>query len=532
MSTAVRLDRYPNQALFAISVFAVNQNNFDNNAVMGSPIPDTYLVTRDSLISFAERDDFNVLSAEQSDYEGIYFANIVSQEANVRQTVPPAPPTPSVPRAPAPTPQFENDMAGSGQEVESEGEETNQDDDMAATIKHKKVTFSKWFHSEPADPFAEYMEEVLLPHVGQRSIRFSSHPQGEILRLRQDERYFHVYMGGSTIRGRNQRTLQETAWGVTNRQRALGRIGVEPTVTAIETPEGDIIAGVSNDMLFIYPNVGGMANGDEFRIFKKIIDITAHFLEHNEIPINQMDKEELEELYVNACKRRSGDEIARLERELKSKRSRYERASKEVVKMVREITQKEEQYEKLKNSDDDGTGKYRREFQALLDNRHVEALMIRDEVLHVHTDNIQIKTDLPDNLSRTGEKEKDVTFNIGKFDISIPLNGGSVSFRNKTRTIRTGFGLHHPHIDASGNPCLGTASESIPQLIAQFEFAAVAQLCIAYLQHVNLADSAGSGITSWPRAGDAEDNSGPPLPAAEVDDPSDYDDEDFYDDDF
>ena len=60
--------------------------------------------------------------------------------------------------------------------------------------------------------------------------------------------------------------------------------------------------------------------------------------------------------------------------------------------------------------------------------------------------------------------------------------------------------MHAPHVFHNGRPCLGNMTEVIPELVANYEFAALAMVAIQFIESVNVNDSAGMHINKWPVA--------------------------------
>ena len=88
---------------------------------------------------------------------------------------------------------------------------------------------------------------------------------------------------------------------------------------------------------------------------------------------------------------------------------------------------------------------------------------------------------------------------IGAFDILIPTEGGDIRWLNRTRQV-TGYStsMQAPHVFADGTACLGNVKDLFPRLIAQRDFSSALQVAIAFVEAVNVNDSAGQFIDRWP----------------------------------
>lgn len=94
-----------------------------------------------------------------------------------------------------------------------------------------------------------------------------------------------------------------------------------------------------------------------------------------------------------------------------------------------------------------------------------------------------------------------VRHEIGAFDITIHISARIVKWHNKTRKVAGGNGnMNAPHVDPSGNACLGNTKDLFPALIQKREFASVIQLAIAFVESVNVGDNWGAYIVNWPVA--------------------------------
>jgi len=88
---------------------------------------------------------------------------------------------------------------------------------------------------------------------------------------------------------------------------------------------------------------------------------------------------------------------------------------------------------------------------------------------------------------------------IGAFEIHIPTEEGEVLWFNRHRTIHAhSVDMHAPHVFKDGRACLGNVKDLFPRLIARRDFSTAVQVAIAFIESVNVADSAGKFINLWP----------------------------------
>lgn len=93
-----------------------------------------------------------------------------------------------------------------------------------------------------------------------------------------------------------------------------------------------------------------------------------------------------------------------------------------------------------------------------------------------------------------------LTHEIGEFKIWIPADPSQrLQWLNQTRTVYANEQhMHAPHVGKNGYACLGNTEDLFPMLIRQREFATAAQLAIAFIESVDVADKWGACINRWP----------------------------------
>lgn len=129
------------------------------------------------------------------------------------------------------------------------------------------------------------------------------------------------------------------------------------------------------------------------------------------------------------------------------------------------------------------------QYDRLIEHPLIEAVAVRGTTLVVHTKTIVIKD------VRSGKSHE-----IGRFMLSFHMNDRSVSYNfvNKDRTIQSvrkpHLVLHHPHIhNPEGQPCLGTIEESLPDLLANHEYAEAIYLALDFLSSAHVYERNGTG---------------------------------------
>lgn len=96
---------------------------------------------------------------------------------------------------------------------------------------------------------------------------------------------------------------------------------------------------------------------------------------------------------------------------------------------------------------------------------------------------------------------------LGRMKIRINLENYNVLFENldERRTSYWGEDCHHPHVEQSGEPCLGNMSSMIAECQQTSSLYAVYLLCLNFLQTFEPEDPAGEYYVCWDRV-DEEGN--------------------------
>ena len=131
----------------------------------------------------------------------------------------------------------------------------------------------------------------------------------------------------------------------------------------------------------------------------------------------------------------------------------------------------------------------KKEFDDLRRISKVRDVRVTDSAIVVETEMLYCK------VASTG-----VTYRIGEFEISIPTRfGNGIRFLNKTGLVETRrASMNAPHVDGSGNACLGNTQGMFSELLLNRQYASAVQMAIIFLQSVNITDVWGKDIVYWP----------------------------------
>lgn len=190
-----------------------------------------------------------------------------------------------------------------------------------------------------------------------------------------------------------------------------------------------------------------------------------------------------EDRYIKACIRRKSNMLENQKRKLEQTELELSKVSERFVDLLRTQEEISESISLFETKNKEAQEVFLKEFRNLKSIKDVETVDVNDTHLIIKTKMIEIVV---------GTR----VYKIGKFEISIPFSGkiNQLKFHNCTKIYD---GYHHPHINSWGTACLGNISHGVAKYIAQYEFAAVAQVLINYLQNFNSSDCY-RHATCWP----------------------------------
>ncbi len=191
------------------------------------------------------------------------------------------------------------------------------------------------------------------------------------------------------------------------------------------------------------------------------------------------------EEYIRACNGRFDKALESTRRALQTGPEEVRELQEQLVRKIREVNGLQRKLEQMQNAKAATLEVYGKEFDKLLEVPKIRDVRVRDGVIQVFTDTLYCVD------PRSKKKHE-----IGHFRIEFSPNG-SVRWYNLARTVKD---MQAPHVFIRGEACLGNMSEVIPELAANYEFAALAMVCIQFVESVNVDDQAGKQINLWPVA--------------------------------
>lgn len=189
--------------------------------------------------------------------------------------------------------------------------------------------------------------------------------------------------------------------------------------------------------------------------------------------------------YVQMCASRLTRTLEATRANITNLERSVEQTQQTLITQIRDLADNRQRLSQLESTNPQNTERYGSEFDKLFELPKILDVRITRDKISVFTDTLYC---VDPRSNRTHE--------IGKFRIDILPNSG-VLWHNLTRKVG---GFMAPHVDEGGKACLGTLANTLPDLIARYEFATVATLAISFIESVNIHDSWGRNISSWPIA--------------------------------
>lgn len=253
----------------------------------------------------------------------------------------------------------------------------------------------------------------------------------------------------------------------------------------ILSSEGYEVGAVDGNNLFLYHDLVHTGSNDELLIWQDLLHEVVKVLATTD---ETFDRDRARTLYGQLCSRRISQQMRENETKRSVLREEADTFSKKHAAALRQLDQVDKEAGLLATAAASSQEKFEKEFDSLLQVPKIRAVSFRGKTLVISTD---IITAINPATGKTHE--------IGKFKFIIDTELSTVRLMNQTRLVH-GYRerMQAPHVFPDGRPCLGNLEVTIPSLVAAYEFSALAQILIAYIESVNLEDGAGRYIQRWP----------------------------------
>ena len=358
------------------------------------------------------------------------------------------------------------------------------------------VSIEKW-NGENSNSFKKLAQEILTPVIKRNVI--ISVPHGETKEPIIDGKFrIWIWSSPSGIGSRNQSTPKEM-WGVkvdcADSSFAPSGEGVA-IIDLNGWPAAELI-GETN--LYIHHDICHFGRDRELEIFRHILEETVVALTmppkekaERQKKLAEEKRKHARQAYAQECSARLQKSLAELENKISNDNEKMRELQQSIVNTIRSVKESKLQLEHLASFRSRTHELYGQEFDKLLTVKGVRDVNISNGIITVFTD-----------ILYCVDPRTDKRHEIGAFRIEIYTDGSNdgVHWYNLTRLVE-GYKkeMQAPHVFPDGKACLGSAQEVFPELIANYEFAAVAMLAIQFVESVNTDDSAGKHIDKWPIA--------------------------------
>jgi hypothetical protein len=364
-----------------------------------------------------------------------------------------------------------------------------------APLAANKVSIRSW-DGEGKSGFVRAIEEILLPYL-KVDVELAV-PHGKSLKATDDGK-FHIRIWSSP-KGERTASPPEVIWGI---KTGCMDEGYRPTgkgIAIIDPASGWAVAElVGGNNLYVHHDICHYGTDNELSVFRRLLEETVAALtlspEERALRVRMIAEAKLaknREAYVRECSKRFDKTLDNSKKAVRNGHKEIDSLQQELVRLIRETAGAERKVEQMEASKTVQESHYLKEFESLTRVPGVEDVQVEEGIIKVFTDHIC--------LQPSGYAE---IFDIGKFRIDIYTagNNGGIRFYNITsKGNGEKFNIHHPHVDASGQACLGNIKELVATLIGEYEYSALAQLAIQFLKSVNIGDDAGRGIFKyWPK---------------------------------
>ncbi|HEY9868416.1 MAG TPA: hypothetical protein V6D08_04570 [Candidatus Obscuribacterales bacterium] len=190
--------------------------------------------------------------------------------------------------------------------------------------------------------------------------------------------------------------------------------------------------------------------------------------------------------YIQACQARLKDFLTQAQQKVSEHRKKLSPAQDSFVALARQrfLAAQGKVDERMERE-------FREQFQRLLATPKVRAVRVTSGALLVYTETLYARD------PRTGLRHE-----LGEYLIVIRTDGveDGVRWFNSTRRVRTIHpGMNAPRVFANGTACADEIKETLLELIAQFDFATVAELAIQFVETLT-NDELSKYIDRWPVA--------------------------------
>ncbi len=356
-----------------------------------------------------------------------------------------------------------------------------------------KVEVESW-NGYQKDEFKKLVSDILVPVV-QTDIILSVPHGSQVNPVSGDKFYIRIWSGAGK---KNDFKAPQKIWGY---DVACRDAGFKPTgkgVAIVDIETGWAVAELVKNNLYIHHDACHSGKKSEVEIFRLllkevVVELTLSPEEKAERQrkLAEERRRRSREQYIQECSKRLKKTLEGTRKKIADGEREVEELQRQLVRRIRELAGARRKLEQLTSCQSGELERYGKEFDKLLEVPKVRDVQVASGVIKVFTDTLYC-TD-----PRSGRLHE-----IGAFLIEIYTDNGDIRWYNLTRQV-DGYDWgksQAPHINGKGKACLGTMTEIVPELVANYEFAALTMVAIQFVESVNTDDAAGKYIDRWPLA--------------------------------
>jgi hypothetical protein len=350
-----------------------------------------------------------------------------------------------------------------------------------------EVTINDWEGKNDQD-FKRVAEEILLPAVKTNVALHVPHGNARSPIYDGD---FHIFFWSSP-RGSNSIPPPSTIWETKVDCPDKSFLPSGRGVAICDNATGYAVAELVDNNLYIHHDLCHCGTPKELKIFGRLLTEVIQLIkidkrnpEEKALYLAKM-KEEMRkrsrEAYTSLLSKRKELSQASAQETIEENKSRIKNLRAELIQLIRQVSEAKRALAGSTAVSSADLLRYGQEYDKLLASPKVLDVRVADEQVNIFTDILYCRN------PKTGR-----THEIGKFNIEIKADEG-IRWFNLTRQVEE---KNAPHIDSDGDACLGNAEEIVPELLANYEFAALAMIAIQFVESVNTGDSY-VDIKNWP----------------------------------
>lgn len=338
---------------------------------------------------------------------------------------------------------------------------------------------------EVAEKFADQIHQdviISVPHGHSSSIN--------------DEEKFWIKLWSSPFGEKTKVITPEKIWGI---KVDCTDNPFSPTHTGemIVDDNSWTVAELFSNSLYVHYDICHYGSENEKKIFQRVLEevvilrsLTPEQRKERSGKIKSQRIKKSRDEYINECYKRTEKLVRETKKTITEGEKEIENLQKSLVKKIREVKGSKSKLEQIANNSTLQSEGFGKEFDKLSNIEKIIDLQVSEGVIKIFTDTLYCEDPRSHHIHE-----------IGKFRIEIYTDGQNDGVRwfNLDRKVDGHKdGMNGPHIWLDGKACLGNTQEIFPELIANYEFSVVAMLAIQFVESVNVDDSAGKHISSWP----------------------------------